>query len=128
MRAFDSRSAWAPAGAAILAHLPPSEIESILRGPDVRGIHGPGHTPEAIRERIANTRRDGWSLNPGLLVQGSWGMGAAVFDASGRPAWALSLTGVEHRFSAERQPELGQALLRAAHRLGRALAARPPAF
>ena len=118
----------ATAGAAILAHLPEPEVEAILAGPDLSELHGPGHTSAAIRERVTATRRDGWSLNPGLLVHGSWGMGAAVFDASGRPAWALSLTGVEHRFSPDRRPELGEALLRAAHRLGRALAARPPAF
>nr|WP_286166859.1 hypothetical protein [Arthrobacter sp. AQ5-05] len=44
-------------------------------------------------------------MNPGLIVEGSWGMGTAVFDAADQPAWALSLTGIESRFSAGRQPE-----------------------
>ena len=74
-----------------------------------------------MTERVAATRRDGWALNPGLVVTGSWGMGAAVFDRDDRPAWALSLTGVEHRFAAERRPELGGLLLRAAHELTRTL-------
>jgi len=40
-----------------------------------------------------------------------------VFDQSGRPAWALSLTGIEPRFKAERQEELGNLLLAEAHRI-----------
>ena len=60
-----------------------------------------------VRGRIAATRATGWALNPGLLVQGSWGMGAAVFDTAGQPQWALSLTGIEQRFGPERRPELG---------------------
>jgi DNA-binding IclR family transcriptional regulator len=44
-------------------------------------------------------------------------MGAAVFDQSGRPAWALSLTGIEPRFKAERQEELGILLMAEAHRI-----------
>ena len=56
-------------------------------------------------------------MNPALIVEGSWGMGAAVFDRSGRPAWALSLTGVETRFKPQRHPELGTLLLEQAHLL-----------
>jgi DNA-binding IclR family transcriptional regulator len=63
-------------------------------------------------------------VNPGLIVEGSWGMGAAVFDPSGQPAWALSLTGIESRFSPERRPELGRLLLEHAHRLTEKLASR----
>ncbi|MCF8608652.1 hypothetical protein L5G28_00525 [Gordonia sp. HY285] len=36
---------------------------------------------------------------------------------SGRPEWALSLNGVQTRFSATRRPQLGEALLRVAHDL-----------
>jgi DNA-binding IclR family transcriptional regulator len=50
-------------------------------------------------------------------VEGSWGIAAAVFDRSGRPSWALSLTGVETRFRADRRRELGTLLLEAAHLL-----------
>jgi DNA-binding IclR family transcriptional regulator len=65
--------------------------------------------------------RAGWSLNPGQLVEGSWGMAAAVFDTNHNPIGALTLTGIEARFNAERQPVLGQLLLRHAHRLSRAV-------
>jgi DNA-binding IclR family transcriptional regulator len=56
-------------------------------------------------------------VNPGLILEGSWGMGAAVFDRHDRPAWALSLTGIEPRFRPERQEYLGKLLLEEAHRM-----------
>ncbi len=49
---------------------------------------GPRIPRAAIEERLGRTRIDGYSLNPGLLVEGSWGIGAAVFDALGQPQWA----------------------------------------
>ena len=69
----------------------------------------------------AETRERGFAVNPGLLVEGSWGMGAAVFDRDGCPQWALSLTGIEQRFGDVRRRELGELLLRAAHDLSRSL-------
>lgn len=61
------------------------------------------------------TRAAGYAVNPGLLVQGSWGIGAAVFDGAGEPAWALSI--FRHRAPRlpERRPLLGSLLLRHAH-------------
>ena len=51
-------------------------------------------------------------------------MGAAVFDERGRPAWALSLTGIESRFRDDRRRELGRVLLQHAHALSQQLARR----
>ncbi|WP_373457890.1 IclR family transcriptional regulator domain-containing protein [Paeniglutamicibacter psychrophenolicus] len=82
---------------------------------------GKDRGPDQLRRRIAETRERGWAENPALIVEGSWGMGAAVFDAAGQPAWALSLTGVESRFSPERRPELGRLLLHHAHELSKEL-------
>lgn len=50
-------------------------------------------------------------------------MAAAVFDEGGQPAWALSLTGIESRFTPERKPVLGRLLLEHAYRLSQRLAA-----
>lgn len=73
---------------------------------------------------MATTRRTGYAVNPGLLVPGSWGVGAAVFDQFGEPRWAVSLTGVQTRFEPKRIPVLGRILLDVAHaltvRIGRA--------
>lgn len=111
----------ASAGLAILSFLPEKAIERYLEGRDLAAEHGSDHAPEPLRQRIAETRARGWAENPALIVEGSWGMGAAVFDAAGQPAWALSLTGVESRFSPERRPEMGRLLMHHAHELSKKL-------
>lgn len=114
----------ASAGLVILAMLPDATVDRYLAGSDLVARYGPSHAPEALRARVAATRATGYSVNPGLVVEGSFGMGAAIFDAAGQPAWALSITGVESRFGAERRPELGRLLLEHAHRVSRRLADR----
>jgi DNA-binding IclR family transcriptional regulator len=107
----------ASAGLAILSHLPSADIDAYFSRVAPESAWGQEHSEHAIRARIEVTRRVGYSVNPALIVEGSWGMGAAVFDRGGRPAWALSLTGVETRFKPERRHELGRLLLEQAHLL-----------
>ena len=116
----------ASAGIAILAHLPLAQAEEYAhrRGPELAEAYGSAHGTAPLLRRIAATRRLGYAVNPGLIVPGSWGVGAAVFDRSGAPAWALSLTGVETRFSGKPTAQLGALLLDAAHALSQRLAAR----
>ncbi|WP_372666124.1 IclR family transcriptional regulator [Amycolatopsis kentuckyensis] len=110
------------AGMVVLAHLPDREIDEYLGRVDLAVSHGPQHEVGEIRRHIGLTRRQGYSVNPGLVVEGSWGMAAAVFDQAGSPRWALTLTGVEHRFGPDRIPQLGALLLREAHALSETLA------
>ena len=112
----------ASAGLAILSFLPDAAIERYLGSARLETRYGPDHSEEPLRARIAATRASGYAVNPGLIVEGSWGMGAAIFDTAGRPAWALSLTGIASRFGVERRPELGRLLLDQAHRVSRRLA------
>ena len=108
----------ASAGTAIMAFLPEGEREGILTDWGAHaGTFAAGHTAGIVRENLERTRLTGYSVNPGLVLEGSWGMGAAVFDRSGKPAWALSLTGIETRFKPERQEELGGLLMAEAHRI-----------
>lgn len=114
----------ASAGIAILAFLPQSTVEHYLEATDFSEEYGPAHEVKNLRRKVSQTRQLGYSVNPGLIVEGSWGMGAAVFDTSGHPAWALSLTGIESRFNTQRQPELGRLLLQHAHELSQKLRGR----
>lgn len=114
----------ASAGLALLAYLPDEEIAGYLGRTDLTPAHGPEHSPENLWARIRATRATGYAVNPGLLVEGSWGMGAVVFDRTDQPRWALSLTGIEQRFTPERRAVMGEQLLRSAHALTSAL--RPP--
>ncbi|WP_375424044.1 IclR family transcriptional regulator [uncultured Friedmanniella sp.] len=115
----------ASAGLAILAFAGDAEIDAYLATAELEQAWGAEHAQAAIRHRVAQTRRLGYAVNPGLIVEGSWGMGAAVFDAGGAPTCALSLTGIEPRFSPARRPGLGAALLEQAHLLSRALGHEP---
>lgn len=113
----------ASAGLAILAFLPDHDVDAYLeRHPELETGWGRAHGVRPLRTRLAETKERGYAVNPGLIVEGSWGLGAAVFDRQGRPEWALSLTGVEFRFGPERRAELGRILLAHAHQLSARIA------
>lgn len=107
----------ASAGLAIVSYLSDRERADYFERADLTRW-GEAHSRASIDRRIRDTLRDGYATNPGLLVEGSWGMAAAVFDRHRAPAWALTLTGVVTRFDDTRRPVLGEQLLTAAHSLG----------
>jgi len=95
----------ASAGLAILSFLPDGDVDAYLRwAARLETAWGESHSAAGIWDRISLTRERGFAVNPGLIVEDSWGMGAAVFDAKGRPAYALNITGIESRFSDARRP------------------------
>lgn len=113
----------ASAGLAILSFLPAHDVDSYLdRHPELSERWGRTHAAKPLRTRLLETKERGYAINPGLIVEGSWGMGAAVFDRAGRPEWALSLTGVEFRFGPDRIAHLGRTLLAHAHQLSSRIA------
>jgi DNA-binding IclR family transcriptional regulator len=123
----------ASAGLAILAFLPSHDADAYFeRHPDLSGEWGAGHVEARLRARLRETQEQGYALNPGLIVEGSFGLGAAVFGRGGSPDWALSITGVDFRFGPDRLPALGRTLLAHAHKLTSHLAGtvrvrpRPP--
>lgn len=107
----------ASAGIAILAFMTVEEINGFFLRVNLAERFGAPHLESAVRKRLGETRLRGYSINPGLLVEGSWGIAAAIFPDKGSPTWALSLTGVESRFSQERMKEMGNILLDASHQL-----------
>lgn len=114
----------ASAGLAILAFLAPHDVDAYFdRHPDLAHAWGASHGEQRLRARLRQTQERGYAVNPGLIVEGSYGMGAAVFDRRGEPQWALSLTGVEFRFGPDRIAELGRLLLAHAHQLTTRIAA-----
>jgi DNA-binding IclR family transcriptional regulator len=101
-----------------MAFLPAAQQEALLAGWAAHaGSFAAAHSEEVVRANLEATRQAGYSVNPGLVLEGSWGMGAAVFDQRGRPAWALSLTGIEPRFREGRRELLGRLLMEEAHRI-----------
>lgn len=111
----------ASAGLAMLAFMPAETMEKYLVHHDLTAEYSPTHQAVAVRERIMDGRDKGYVTNPGLIVEGSWGIAAPVFDAGGFPAGALSLTGIESRFRMPRRAELGKFLMHHAHELSQQL-------
>lgn len=96
---------------AMLAALRDDEIERVLaENRPVLEAQYPTYTIDLIRDDIARTREQGYSLNPGRIVAGSWGLGVAVRFPDGRVAGALSLAAIDSRMTPDRQPELARLL------------------
>ena len=96
---------------AILAALADAEVEMVL-GSYARTFaeRYPLLTPEAIRGLVADARRTGYALNPGLIFPGSWGIGVAIYDSQDEPVAALSIAAIESRMTEEHQVQLAVAM------------------
>jgi DNA-binding IclR family transcriptional regulator len=96
---------------AMLAALDDIEVERVLAANGkVLETQYASYSEEQIREDVAKTRERGYALNPGRIVAGSWGLGAAIIFPDGRVAGALSIAAIDIRMSPERQPELARHL------------------
>lgn len=97
---------------AILAGLPDEEADFVIRsnGP-VCAQNYPLATEEALRGLLAETRRKGYALNPGLIFPGAWAIGVAINDPPGTPVAALSIAAIESRMTKEHQAKLAAALI-----------------
>lgn len=106
------------ASLAMLAALPDDEVAGVLKA-NAATIEEKyaAYSPRLLRDAVARTRRDGYALNPGLLMKGSWGIGVAVRGADGRPTGALSLAAIESRLDDARRRELVPMLQHEARRL-----------
>lgn len=88
---------------AMLAALPDAEIEDTLAANhDTLVAEYPMLPPERLRELVAETRRLGHALNPGLVFPDSWGLGVALHWPDGSLAGALSLAAIESRMQEPR--------------------------
>lgn len=108
LAAGDRHALGAGAGPlALLAALSDADMEKAL---EVNRVlleqRYPALTPGLLRDLVAETRRKGYSLNRGVLFQGSWGMGMAVRDPQGQAVFCLSIAAVESRMQPDREPQL----------------------
>ena len=107
---------------AVLAALSDAEIgQAIAANASIIAERYPAYSPASLREAVARTRKDGYALNPGLLMAGSWGIGVAVRDPRGRPVYSVSLAAIESRLDVARRDELVPLLRGEAAKLERLL-------
>jgi DNA-binding IclR family transcriptional regulator len=67
-----------------------------------------------VRTLVAEARRNGFAVNPGLIWPGSWGIGVAVLDPNGTPVGALNISAIESRLRPDTQRDLAVHLRREA--------------
>ncbi|MCG2601305.1 MAG: IclR family transcriptional regulator, partial [Achromobacter sp.] len=120
---------------AILAALPDDEVEACLQAnAGLIERRYPHYSVPLIRTLVDEVREQGYAVNRGLVVPGSWGIGMPLRDEQGHVLGALSIAAVESRMDEERQFQLAKLLSREAKRLlaqanpaGREARTRPPA-
>ncbi len=120
---------------AILAALPEDEVEACLQAnAALIAARYPHYSVPLIRTLVDEVREQGYAVNRGLVVPGSWGIGVPLRDEQGQVLGALSIAAVESRMDEERQFQLAKLLSREAKRLlaqanpgGREARTRPPA-
>lgn len=112
---------------AMLAALPEDEARAVMAAnADHLARHYPAFTPEVLAAQIAQTQAEGVALNPGRVIEGSWGLGIALRHPGGRLAGALSVAAIEARMRADRLPDLIRRLRAEAARIERKLAHPAP--
>lgn len=115
-------------GKAILAHYPAREVERI-----VQHFGLPRFTPRSVvrpgdlTEELARICRQGFALDDEQAHIGLRCVAAALFDATGDPIGAISLSGPTTRLSDARIAPLGQAIAETAEAITRLLGGAPPA-
>ncbi|MBF9197294.1 IclR family transcriptional regulator [Microvirga terrestris] len=103
---------------AMLSSLDADDVENVLTANrKVLETQYSYYPVEQIRDDVAAARRQGYALNPGRIVAGSWGLGVAIRFPDGRIAGALSLAAIDSRMNVGRQPELVRQLRTAAERV-----------
>jgi DNA-binding IclR family transcriptional regulator len=103
---------------ALLADLEDDELDRIIaENHTTVAARFPRYTPEVMRAEVDQTRRRGYSLNPGLVLPNSWAMGIVVHYPDGRAAGALSIAAIDSRMGVERQENLAALLKEEAKRM-----------
>lgn len=99
---------------AILSALPDAQIDEILeQNAPLIAAEYPRSSIEMLREAVAQTRTQGWALNPGMVLANSWAIGCAVTLPDGRIGGALSVAAIDSRMTPERQQEIAAHLQKA---------------
>jgi len=108
-------------GKALLAFLPPDEIERLISAPLASFTPSTIARADALRAALAQVRQLGYAAALGEIEEGLNAVAAPIWDAQGRVTAALSVSGPAYRVTAERVPQLGQITRECAQRVSRRL-------
>jgi IclR family acetate operon transcriptional repressor len=103
---------------AILAFLPPREIDQILRAGSLRRYTpNTPTTPAAARRVLAEVRRKGYAVSLQEVTLGACGISAPILGSDGWALGSLGISGPMQRLNAERREELSGPVREAAGKL-----------
>jgi DNA-binding IclR family transcriptional regulator len=111
-------------GKAVLAFLPAGEFNDYLQSVELVPISPKTIThPERLKAEIEKIRQRGYAVDDEELSLGLRCVGAPVFDYSGRPAYALSVSGPIQRMTEEKIAAIIMLLLPMCRKLSRQIGA-----
>lgn len=109
------------AGKALLASLPAAVFNEVVRRGLTPRAGNTLTTPEALQEDLARIRSRGYAIDNEENEPGVRCLGAAIFNHSGSPVAAISVSGPITRLTPDRFDELGQLVKHMAEEISRHL-------
>jgi DNA-binding IclR family transcriptional regulator len=113
-------------GKALLANLGSDIVDHVLSAPLQACAANTPSSPTQLRNNLQRIRSRGWAFDDQELLDGAWGMAAAIFDPAGTLVASISFIAPTIRLSAELKRRGAQAVMDAAAMGGDALARRTP--
>jgi DNA-binding IclR family transcriptional regulator len=110
---------------AILAFLPPHEVQLILRTANAKLPGKPPVTKTSVLQDLQRIRKSGYAITHGETTEGTVGVAAPLFDSRKVPVAAISVSGPEQRFDQHRMPLLCQVVQEAARAVSQKLGYAP---
>lgn len=105
------------AGKAIMAHLDEGDIMPLLSGELARRTPASLHTTEALLAQFAQIRADGYATDDEENAEGVRCVAAPIFDFTGKPVAAISISGPAVQIPVDQFPAFGGSARRAADRV-----------
>ena len=114
-------------GKALLAYLPPVELEALLATLPLLALTPNTVTDRAqLLEELATVRQHGYAVSVGERSLWASAAAAPIQDWSGKPIAAISVLGPSHRLTSEVLPGLGEQIKQVALEISRAFGYTPP--
>jgi IclR family transcriptional regulator, acetate operon repressor len=102
-------------GKAILAELTPEEVDGIIERIGLPPVTSYSTTDiDTLKDRLAQTRERGYSIDNQENELGNYCIGAAIFDDSGQVIGACSVAGTDPEIIGKRAPEISENIRRTA--------------
>jgi IclR family transcriptional regulator, KDG regulon repressor len=109
-------------GKAMLAQLPEPEVETILRQARLKRLTKNTITkPQALKAELSKIRTRGYAIDDEENEQGVRCVGAVVWDHTGRPRAAISVSGPSFRMTQAKMSQIAKVVVRSATALSQEL-------